>query len=211
MPGRMRSLLVSIALLLTIIGLAIGTGHSQKQSPQNPTVKQEEEKNTPQSKKEEVVKEAPKAEEKPKVDTGDSSLQPKVDARVTAIDAYFSRNGMPLAGQGYLFVKYADKYGIDWRLLAAISVKESSGGKFLPYVIRPDGTRYGFNAFGWTCNRSYLCYSSWEEAIEFVSRQLGTHRYYAGKDTYGKLYVYNGTVEAQYPNRVIAIMNQIGH
>jgi hypothetical protein len=118
------------------------------------------------------------------------------------INDYFATRNMPLAGYGQLFVEEAEKNGIDWRLLPAIGVKESSGGKFV--------CSDGVNAFGWASCK--IKFTSIEEAIKVVSKNLGgnnpsTSRYYSG-DTYSKLYSYNGTVEALYPSRVLAIMEQ---
>lgn len=182
---------VLLSLILVIL-LGLGEWHLKQKSLE--VVKQPIETHKQDEKKEEVVKPEP----------------PKVDSRVTAIDGYLTRYGAPLAGQGRVFVRVADQYGLDYRLLPAIAMKESSGGRFLPWIIRNDGSRFGYNAFGWTCNSRYLCFGSWEEAISFVGMKLGTASPYVGRDTYGKLYSYNGTVESQYPNRVIAIMNQIG-
>lgn len=120
------------------------------------------------------------------------------DDRAERIDAYFQARNMPLAGYGYKFVEEADKNGIDWRLLAAISVKESSGGKHMCKN----------NPFGWGSCR--ITFNSIEEAIEKVSWNLGGHNprtasYYNG-DSQAKLHSYNGTVEPEYPARVLAIM-----
>lgn len=126
------------------------------------------------------------------------------EAKAKAIDTYFKERSMPLEGTGMTFVLVAEKYGLDWRLLPAIGVRESSGGKA--------ACRY--NAFGWGSCKLHN-FHSYEEAIESVGKNLGgankaTARYYAGKSTEDKLYYYNGTVEPLYPSEVIAIMGMIG-
>lgn len=123
-----------------------------------------------------------------------------IDHRPELIDEYFKSKNMPLAGYGKKFVDEADKNNIDWRLLPAISVKESSGGKHMCKN----------NPFGWASCRT--TFASIDEAIETVARNLGgnnpkTAPYYSG-DTRSKLYYYNGTVEPLYPDRVITIMGQ---
>lgn len=124
-----------------------------------------------------------------------------IDDRALRIDSYFEKRGMPLAGYSKAFLTAADKYGIDWRLLPAISVRESSGGKQM----------CGNNPFGWgSCKLNN--FSNIEEAIDTVSRNLGGHNprtasYYSG-NTYQKLWSYNGTVMPSYPDEVIAIMGQ---
>ena len=120
-----------------------------------------------------------------------------------AIDSYFKERSMPLEGKGMTFVLVAEKYGLDWRLLPAISVRESSGGK----------AACGNNPFGWGSCKLHN-FISYEQAIEALGKNLGganpkTSRYYAGKNTEEKLYHYNGTVEPTYPGEVIAIMMRI--
>ena len=119
------------------------------------------------------------------------------------IDAYYKERSMPLEGTGMTFVLVAEKYGLDWRLLPAIGVRESSGGK----------AACSYNAFGWGSCKLHN-FHSYEEAIEAVGKNIGganpkTARYYAGKSTKEKLYYYNGTVEPTYPDEVIAIMKKI--
>lgn len=124
--------------------------------------------------------------------------------RAEAINSFFKARSMPLSGTGMTFVLVAEKYGLDWRLLPAISIRESSGGK----------EACGYNAFGWgSCKLGYN-FHSYEEAIESTGRNLGganksTARYYAGKTLEEKLYHYNGSVEPPYIGEVIAIMGMI--
>jgi hypothetical protein len=129
----------------------------------------------------------------------DDLRQEKADS----IDTYFKERSMPLEGKGMTFVLVAEKYGLDWRLLPAIGVRESSGGK----------AACKYNAFGWGSCKLHN-FQSYEEAIESVGRNLGganpkTARYYAGKTTEEKLYFYNGSVEPTYPDEVVAIMKKI--
>ena len=86
------------------------------------------------------------------------------DVRVAKIKAYLSKRNAPLADYANEFVAAADRYGIDYRLVASISVIESEGGKntFKPY-----------NAWGWGKSG----FSSWEEGIWKVSE--GLSKYYA--------------------------------
>lgn len=85
----------------------------------------------------------------------------------TAIDAYFEAcdtepGFSPLKGLGKTMAASAYKYHIDPRLCAAVSMAESSGGR---YCIKPH------NAWGWGAVDSdpyggALSWNSWEEAIE---------------------------------------------
>lgn len=124
--------------------------------------------------------------------------------RAEAINTFFKERSMPLQGTGMTFVLVAEKYGLDWRLLPAIGVRESSGGK----------AACGYNAFGWGSCKLGHNYHSYEEAIESIGKNLGganknTARYYAGKSTEEKLYHYNGSVEPPYTGEVLAIMDMI--
>jgi hypothetical protein len=66
-----------------------------------------------------------------------------VEERAAKIDAFFAKKGnLPAAGKGIIFVTYADKYGIDWRLVASKNFIESTGFKF---ACKNDK----YNGFGW--------------------------------------------------------------
>lgn len=131
----------------------------------------------------------------PKVET-------PVDGRASRIDAYFAKYKMPLKGYGAKFIEVADKNGMDWRLLPAIAVQESTGGKHMCYN----------NPFGWgSCK---IKFDSLEKAIEEVGLNLSgndiaTSRYYGGGKTIHQiLWAYNGTVNSKYPGAVQNIMKK---
>lgn len=121
--------------------------------------------------------------------------------RAQKIDAYFKDRGMPLAGRGLLMVRAAEENDLDWRLLPAIAVRESSGGKQM----------CGSNPFGWASCK--VRFKSVDEAVNTVASHLGgnearTESYYSGS-TDKKLHAYNGTVVPTYANEVKAIMDKI--
>ncbi len=123
--------------------------------------------------------------------------------RAEKIDAYFEGRDMPLAGYGLEMVRAAEKNDLDWRLLPAIAVRESSGGK----------QACNYNPFGWgSCK---IVFKSWVESIQTVASHLGgnnprTADYYEATTTEQKLHMYNGTVLPTYPKEVLAIMDSIG-
>lgn len=122
------------------------------------------------------------------------------DDRAERLNAYFAKRDMPLYGYGEKFVEVADKYDMDWRLLPAIGVRESSGGKHM----------MNNNPFGW--GSAKIPFKNFDESIEEVGSNISgndedTNRYYGTKSIYKKLWYYNGTVMPSYPNEVIAIMN----
>ncbi|MEK7140774.1 MAG: hypothetical protein AAB815_03240 [Patescibacteria group bacterium] len=127
--------------------------------------------------------------------------------KAEAVDAYFKARNMPLFGTGMQMVAEAEKNNLDWRLLAAIAVRESTGGKF-------DCKKVGNNPFGWgSCKISF---KSNAEAIETVGRNLGgnnpkTANHYADKTTIQILRAYNPpSIIPRYAEQVISIMNAIG-
>jgi len=126
--------------------------------------------------------------------------------RADKIDAYFSEHDLPLAGYGLKMVIEAQKNNLDWRLLPAVAMRESTAGK--------NACRNNFyNVFGW--NSCKTNFSSYEEAIEIVARNLGgnnpkTVSYY--KDTLALREIlenYNGRAVRSYPDQVMAIMRAI--
>lgn len=118
------------------------------------------------------------------------------------IDAYFAKRGMPLEGYGAKMVKVAADNNIDWRLLPAIAIKESTGGKFACYN----------NPFGWgSCKIKFKDFYS---AIETVGMNLGgnnpnTARYYKDKTNIEKLHHYNNSVVPTYTGEILAFMDLI--
>ena len=86
------------------------------------------------------------------------------EAKARAIDAYFEARSMPLAGTGMKMVIESENHNIDWRLLPAIAVRESTGGKNACNKVKN-------NPFGWgSCK---IGFKSIEKAIETVAKNLG--------------------------------------
>lgn len=137
----------------------------------------------------------------------DDSEAEVIKAKAEAIDAYFRERDMPLAGMGMKMATEAEKNGLDWRLVAAISVRESTGG-------RHACKKASYNAFGWgSCK---IGFKSNEEAIETVARNLGgnnpkTAYHYDEKTTIQILRAYNPpSIVPKYAEQVVDIMNTIG-
>ena len=91
--------------------------------------------------------------------------EPKVDNRAKILRDFLKEQDSPLADYADVFVKNADKYNLDWKLVAAISGTESTFG--LEY---PQGT---YNGWGWGIYGNNMHYfNSWNDAIETISRGL---------------------------------------
>ena len=128
-------------------------------------------------------------------------------AKADAIDAYFKKYDMPLEGMGMKMVLEAEKNDIDWRLLPAIAVRESTGGQFACKKVDN-------NPFGWgSCK---IGFDSLDGAIETVAQNLGgnnpkTARHYDNKTTKQILRAYNPpSIVPRYAEQVMTIMDTIG-
>ncbi len=119
--------------------------------------------------------------------------------KVDSVRNYLAKRGSPLAAKAEYIVKTATHFGIDYRLVAAISVIESGGGK---HAYRP------YNAWGWGGSKGYT-FSSWEDGIYTVSR--GLSRYYAsGAVTPAAIAPrYNPHTPNEWARKVQNVMNQM--
>lgn len=100
------------------------------------------------------------------------------DARPLLIEKFLRKYHSPMQGQGAFFVQMADKYKVDWRLVAAIGFQESNLGKVIP-----PGS---YNAWGWaifTGKNSGASFDSWPHAIETVTRGIARDYYTRGLKT----------------------------
>lgn len=133
-----------------------------------------------------------------------------------AIDNYFKARKLPLAGSGEKMAREADKYGLDYRLMPAIAMIETTGGKYAcPDTYKRTGDKgYTYNAFGWgSCK---ITFKSRDHAIEVIARNLSgnnpnTEHHYSGKTTEQILKKYNPpSVKPHYARDVMSIMDAIG-
>ncbi len=133
-------------------------------------------------------------------------LQKEREEKAAKIDAYYEKYNMPLAGYGMKMVTEAEKNNIDWRLIPAISIRESTGG-------RNQCKSVTYSPFGFgSCK---INFKSYDHAIEIVATNLGgnnprTARAYGGKTTKGILQAYNPpSIVANYAYEVMDLMDKI--
>jgi hypothetical protein len=88
--------------------------------------------------------------------------EPVFDYRVYTLKKFLSKFGSPLTPYSPEFIRQADYYGIDYRLVPAISGVESTFGKQIPVG--------SYNAYGWV-NGNYS-FRSWPDSIQIVSKTL---------------------------------------
>jgi hypothetical protein len=138
-----------------------------------------------------------------------SHLQPEIAAAIKqkgrVIDAYYRENKMRLAGFGLKMAYEAYKNKLDWRLLPAISVRESTGGNHKCRKVSYSHFGYGGCKIG---------FDSTNQEIEIVARNLGgknpkTAQYYNIAYLKDVLENYNGRAVENYADDVMAIMDDI--
>lgn len=89
----------------------------------------------------------------------------KNDARAKIVENFFKGYKAPLADFADQFVAVSDKYNLDFRLLPAIAMQESNGGK---KVIKDSKNPFGYGIYG----NLVLKFASYEAAIERVGKSL---------------------------------------
>lgn len=93
------------------------------------------------------------------------STQVTFDNRSFVLKAYLEQFNSPLAPFADSFITNADKYNLDWRLVASISGLESTYGKQIPYN--------SYNGWGWGIyGDNVLRFNSWPEGIETISKGI---------------------------------------
>lgn len=89
----------------------------------------------------------------------------ETDKRVKILKGFLESYNSPLATHAAVFVKNADTYELDYRLVAAISGVESTFGHQIP--------TNSYNAWGWGIyGNNTLAFESYDQAIETISKGL---------------------------------------
>lgn len=126
--------------------------------------------------------------------------------RADKIDAYFRDRNMPLEGYGMKMVQVAEEHDLDWRLIPAISVIETTGGKNICKSKSGANNPFGYGS----CK---IAFDSINEAIEVVGKNLGgnnpkTAYHYDNKDLDGILKSYNSVIPT-YNKKIRSVMSRI--
>jgi hypothetical protein len=120
----------------------------------------------------------------------------KSDPRAVRLDRFFSLYHCLTPYYTFEYLRAADGYGLDYRLLPAVSIRESSCG--LAYK-QPNNL--------WGYHPGHQSFPSIAAGIDFLAQRLTQHPYYKGKTLEDKLFMYNP--RAEYPDEVQRIMRQI--
>jgi hypothetical protein len=118
------------------------------------------------------------------------------DPRVLRLKRYFTMLHCPVVNMAEDFIHAADDNHLDWRLLPAIAVIESGGGK--AYINN--------NVFGWGLGGP-IWFPSIRAGLHMVAFKLGQSSIYRDQDIPAKLRKYNP--DASYPGRVLDVMDRI--
>lgn len=100
--------------------------------------------------------------------------------RVEILENFFDKYNSPLKESAETFVKVADEYGIDYKLLPSISCMESTCGKFL---IEGSNNPFGWGVYG----NQHIAFETYDEAIETVGEGLHENYFSKGFDTTYKI------------------------
>lgn len=124
--------------------------------------------------------------------------------KAALIDNYFALYNAPLEGHGMKFIVEAEKNDIDWRLLPAIAMRESTGG--IHACKRVPNSVFGYGS----CKISF---KSIDDSIEIVARSIGgnnpkTAHHYDDKTTIQILKKYNSYIP-NYSKQVVKMMEKI--
>ena len=108
-----------------------------------------------------------------------ANISPQDDIRVTALTKFLKKYDSPLTDVSSYLVTQADRWGLDYTLIPAISMQESLGCKIIP---ENSYNCWGFGIYGSKVTR----FSSYEEAINSIAKKI--------KETYIKNGLVNPTL-----------------
>jgi hypothetical protein len=131
-----------------------------------------------------------------------NTYKTEADSRVKILEKFLKQYNSPLTPSAGEFIAMADKYNLDWKLVAAISGVESTFGKEIP--------TNSYNAWGWgVYGDNVIRFKSWNEGIDTISQGL-REKYmdqWGGKDIYEIGAVYASS--KAWPGHVEYYMNKI--
>jgi len=130
-----------------------------------------------------------------KIVSAANRTSPFPDIRAERLSGFFKAYHCPTPHYVQDYLQAADRYGLDYRLLPAISVRETTCG-----LAEANNNRWGYHP-------GRQSFPSVRAGIEFLARQLAMKPPYRGKSLDKKLWTYNP--RPTYPEEVRRIMRQI--
>jgi hypothetical protein len=117
------------------------------------------------------------------------------DPRFLKLESFFRRYNCPAPQHILAYLRAADGFGLDYRLLPALSIRETQCGR----------TERQNNRWGYKSGRQG--FASIEAGIDYIAEQLSQARPYRDRTLRQKLFKYNPL--AAYPAEIMHIMGQI--
>lgn len=122
------------------------------------------------------------------------------DSRAVQMRVVLEKYNSPMVGLEDTLIATAEKYSLDWTLLAAIAGTESSFAKRMPYQCH---NPYGWGIYG----RNKICFESLEASIEGVASGLAKKYDISSLETIA--YTYNKVSTESWINHTRFFMNKI--
>lgn len=125
------------------------------------------------------------------------------DARIKALDDFFAKYGSPLEGHAKTIVFEADSHNIDYRLLPAIAMQESTLCK---KIIKNSYNCWGYGIYGGKVTR----FADYDEAIKTVTSSLSRKYIQKGLvDPHDIVKLYTPSDTGKWPQVVSLIMQKL--
>ncbi len=119
----------------------------------------------------------------------------RIDPRAARLANFFRKYRCPAPNYVSEYLRVADQHDLDYRLLPAISIRETQCG------VHDKGNNWlGFHP-------DEVTFPTPLAGIEFIGRRLAEHPFYKGKSLAKKLLTYNPY--PKYPGEVLSIMQEI--
>lgn len=115
-------------------------------------------------------------------ETASASATPVIiveDKRIALLEDFLAKKDSPLASYSKYFIETADKYGLDWTLMPAISGIESNFGKRMP-----EGSNNPFGLGG----GKLMSFPALYDSIEYEGKLLSQHYKLAANHAIGSIY-----------------------
>lgn len=127
---------------------------------------------------------------------GNPAAEPSArDARHHKLEIFFRSFGCPAPYYASDYIRAADAYSIDYRLLPAISLLESTCGLY----------QRNNNRWGWDSARTP--FASVREGLRYIAFQLSRGRFYRNKTLDQKIRIYNP--DPAYERKIKLLMRKI--
>lgn len=132
-----------------------------------------------------------------------SYIPQATEVRVQVLTDFFARYNSPLSNYAKKIVETADKYTLDWRLIPAIAMQESTLCKKIP---KNSHNCWGFGIYGGKVTK----FDNYNQAIETVTKTLATeYKQKRGLEHPGEIVTRYTPGSSTWADGVTLVMNRI--